>query len=146
MPKQALPSAQGRARLEGGSRAIACSSGHQAQIVAAQGGFAMNWIIAVLTAALVVLAFLTWRVYMKMAWLSGALQTHSLVMLRMQAKEKGFKAVWWDPDLEKPPVTRTHGAQDELETIYLYLPPHQRAGWTNAGKWGRVWRWLKAEI
>jgi hypothetical protein len=106
----------------------------------------MEIVISALTFALVVLAFLTWRTYMKMAWLSGALESHSQLMLHMKAMERGVKVVWWDPDLAKPPKTRAHGESVNLDTIYSDLPQHERSGWINATKWQRFRRWLNAEI
>lgn len=106
---------------------------------------------AILTAALVALAFLTWRVYMKMTWLYGALESHSLVMLRLaahKAQTKGMQVrlVWWDPDVASPPVTRQHGDEDTIETIYLYLPQAQRKGWREGNWLSKALRWLRADI
>lgn len=103
------------------------------------------------TVALVFLAFMTWRVYMKMTWLYGSLESHSLVMLRLaahKARAKGMpvRLVWWDPDIASPPVTREHDIEDTIETIYLYLPQDQRKGWREGNRLSKAWRWLQAEI
>ena len=108
----------------------------------------MEILTAIWTAVLCVLAFLTWRVYKLQAWLSGALESHSLLMLRITAREKSIPAVWWDPDIADPPTAakRGHAQPADLETIYLYLPQRERSGWRSATRWQKFRRWLNAEI
>ena len=108
----------------------------------------MDVITAMLTAVLCVLAFLTWRIYKRMEWLSGALESHSMLMIRMTAREKNVPMVWWDPDVAEAPTAalRAQGKPAELPAIYLYLPQRERSGWRNATPWQRLRRWINAEI
>src|SRR5690349_8656463 len=96
----------------------------------------MDVITAILTGVLCVLTFITWRVFKLQAWLSGALESHSLLMLRMEARDRNIPAVWWDPDIEDPPTAalRGHGKPAELPAIYLSLPQRERSGWKNASR------------
>jgi hypothetical protein len=108
----------------------------------------MDAVLSILTAALCVLAFVTWRVYKLQAWLSGALESHSLLQLRMLAADRGIPTVWWDPSMGDPPsaARRVHGQVDSLETVYLYVPTGLRADRKNLNRWKRFRRWLNAEI
>jgi hypothetical protein len=76
----------------------------------------LNVIIAFL------LLFLLWRLNRRVTWLTGALESHSTLMLRIEAKRgidgKPIKAIWWDPNREKPPFKGTHGVEADLEQIY----------------------------
>lgn len=99
-----------------------------------------NWIMIVLTVIVVFFTYLVWKVYERIAWLTGAMETHSDLMLRIEAKRgingHPIKLVWWDPTLEPPPVTREHGKEIDLNTIYMYRPLSQRrnrpAWWARA--------------
>ena len=62
----------------------------------------------------------------KALWLQGALESHSMVMLRLKAEQMGKKVVWWDPNAEAPPVQYAHGQSAILDTVYAYLPPNLR--------------------
>jgi len=62
----------------------------------------------ILTLIIALLTFLLWKVYERIAWLTGAMETHSDLMLRIEAKrginEQPIKLVWWDPTIADPPV------------------------------------------
>lgn len=63
----------------------------------------------------------------RIAWLLGAIESHSELMLRMKAKELGVEVVWWDPTKGTPPDEgKEHGAPAELTKIYQYLPVRLR--------------------
>ena len=89
-----------------------------------------NFLMVLLTAVIALFTFLVWKVYERIAWLTGAMETHSDLMLRIEAKrginDSPIKVVWWDPTIEKPPGKREHGKEVELNTIYCYLPPRER--------------------
>lgn len=60
-------------------------------------------------------------------WLNGALESHSELMLRLKAEERGKKVVWWDPTYESsvkqpPPTKPVHGESAPLDKIYVYVP------------------------
>ncbi len=44
-----------------------------------------NWVLVFLTFVLVLLTYLVWKVYERIAWLTGAMETHSDLMLRIEA-------------------------------------------------------------
>lgn len=65
-------------------------------------------------------------------WLSGALESHSEVMLRLKAEELGKTVIWWDPThdgliKQRPPIDRAHAQIARTdEPVYLYVPLEQR--------------------
>ena len=104
-----------------------------------------DWLNVLIAFLLLFLSALVWRLNRRVTWLTGALESHSTLMLRLEAKRgvegKPIKVVWWDPNREKPPFKGAHGVEAELEQIYLYLPPEHRE--CNRGLWRRVWAWFK---
>jgi hypothetical protein len=78
---------------------------------------------------------LVWKVYERIAWLTGAMETHSDLMLRIEArrgiKDESIKLLWWDPTIEKTPTKKEHGQEVDLSTIYIYLPPELRRSQPN---------------
>ena len=63
--------------------------------------------------------------------MTGAMETHSDLMLRIEAKRgvnenESIKLIWWDPTIEEPPIVREHGKEVDLREIYIYLPPKLR--------------------
>lgn len=90
-----------------------------------------EWIMAFLTLVIAFFTFLVWKVYERIAWLTGAMESHSNLMLRLEAKRgikdgEPIKLIWWDPTIEIPPVEREHGKDVDLSTMYVYLPPNER--------------------
>lgn len=71
-----------------------------------------------------------WKVYASIAWLTGAMETHSAIMLQIEAKRgingTPIKLVAWDPTFEAPPIKWEHGQEIEVKTIYVCLPLGQR--------------------
>jgi hypothetical protein len=64
----------------------------------------------------------------RLAWLSGALESHSEIMMRLTAQRDGIPVIYWDPDIEDTPTTpaKKHKAAAEVTTVYQYLPLHLR--------------------
>ena len=89
-----------------------------------------NWIMILLTVIIAFFTYLVWKVYERIAWLTGSMETQSDLMLRIEAKRgingQPIKLVWWDLTIEPPPVKREHGQEIDLTTIYVYLPLGQR--------------------
>ncbi|TAK05823.1 hypothetical protein EPO44_06225 [bacterium] len=89
-----------------------------------------EWIIVILTLVIAFFTFLVWKVYERIAWLTGAMETHSDLMLRIEARRgingEPIKLVWWDPTIEKIPTRKQHGEEVDLSTIYIYLPMEMR--------------------
>ena len=68
----------------------------------------------------------------KLAWFTGAMETHSQIMLRIEAARgvngKPVETVYWDPTIEPPPVTPKHKQAAQLGPIYMFLPVSLREG------------------
>ena len=66
-----------------------------------------TWIMILLTATIALFTYLVWKVYERIAWLTGAMETHSELMLRIEAcrgvRDEPIKLLWWDPTIEDPP-------------------------------------------
>jgi len=104
-------------------------------------GCVTDWIMVVLTLIIAFFTFLVWKVYDRIAWLTGAMESHSEIMLRIEArrgiKGKPIKLVAWDPTIEPPPNTkRKHRQKIDVKTIYVYLPLSQRKN--KPSYWKRV--------
>ena len=54
----------------------------------------------------------------RMTWLTGALESHSFLQLRLAAKKEGIPLVWWDKTIEPWPHKGEHGEPADLETIH----------------------------
>jgi hypothetical protein len=89
-----------------------------------------NWLLVILTLVIALFTYLVWKTYERIAWLTGAMETHSELMLRVEAKRgingKPIKLVAWDPTIERLPVRREHGQEIEVDTIHFFLPLDQR--------------------
>ena len=66
----------------------------------------------------------------RIEWLTGALESHSTIQLRLDAKKYGSEVemIWWDPTIAPVPSIPKHGEKAELSKIYLFLPESLRAG------------------
>lgn len=98
-----------------------------------------DWIIALLTLVIAVLTYLVWKVYERIASLTGAMESHSEILLRIEAirgapEGTPIELVWWDPSIEDPPVVREHGKLIELHRIYIFLPPNLRRNKPSLGR------------
>ncbi len=89
-----------------------------------------DWLLVFLSLVVAVLTYLVWKVYERIAWLTGAMESHSALMLQIEAlrgiKEKPIELVWWDPTIEDIPSVKEHGKPVEINRIYVYLPPKLR--------------------
>ena len=89
-----------------------------------------DWIMIILTLVIAIFTFLVWKVYDRIAWLMGSMETHSDLILRIEAKrginDAPIKLLWWDPTIEAIPTKKQHGEEIDLSTIYIYLPPEMR--------------------
>ena len=97
-----------------------------------------NWLLVFLTLLLVVLTYLVWKVYEQIAWLTGSMETHSDLMLRIEAlrgiDNKPIELIWWDPTIEDPPIFPEHGKPVELKRIHIFVPPELRHRKQRIGK------------
>lgn len=62
----------------------------------------------------------------RMNWLTGSMESHSSLMVRLEAKKQGIQAVWWDPTEEDWPLTGPHGANATIEKIRIGMNPRDR--------------------
>ncbi|WP_169923954.1 hypothetical protein [Sulfurifustis variabilis] len=96
--------------------------------------------MVILTVIIAFFTYLVWKVYERIAWLTGAMESHSDIMMRIEAKRgingDPIKLVAWDPTIEPPPIKREHGEEIDVNTIYVYLPLDQRKN--KPTWWGRV--------
>lgn len=103
-----------------------------------------DWLSVLIMLLLVVLNFLVWRVNKRLTWLTGALESHSTWILRIEAMRgvngKPLKVIWWDPNREKPPFKGAHGIEAQPDDLYLYLPPQYRS--CPRGLWARTKEWF----
>jgi len=106
----------------------------------------MMTLLTLLIAAFTMLVFL---VYERIEWLTGAMETHSELMLRIEAK-RGIKngepidLVWWDPTIEERPAVAKHGEEVKLDRIYVYMPPELRqVRPTWRSRFNRIWTQAK---
>ena len=99
-----------------------------------------DWLLVFLTLVIVVLTFLVWKVYERIAWLTGAMESHSDLMLRIEALRgvdgRPVELVWWDPTIEDVPSVKEHGKPVEMKQIYVFLPPKLRR--EKASTWKRL--------
>jgi hypothetical protein len=90
-----------------------------------------DWIMVGLTLVIAVFTYLVWKVYERIAWLTGAMESHSDLMLKIETlrgirENQPIELIWWDPTIEDPPVNREHGKLVELNKIYVSIPPKYR--------------------
>ena len=121
------------AGLRPGSTAVQCpaagmiSGYYEIHGVSLTGAFIMGTFIATLaTLAVAVLTALVWKINKQMAWLAGAMESHSAMMLRMEAEQRGIELEWWDPSIEAFPREGGHGEPCRIGKIYIGIPPRWR--------------------
>jgi hypothetical protein len=101
----------------------------------------MDWegtgiiVTALATVALAIATYALWRTTdaikrqnEQLAFFTGAMESHSTLMLRLEAKKQGVPVVWWDPTQARTPGNPRHEQAAELDTIYIYLPTELRTG------------------
>jgi len=63
-----------------------------------------------------------------MYWLTGSMETYTMIQLRLAAKDNDVPVVWWDKNLEPwPHVNERHRMKAELKAIFLGIHPKLRA-------------------
>lgn len=93
-----------------------------------------DFMMVVLTALLAFFAFLTWRTYDRIEFLTGAMDSHGTMDIRLQVMkwniehpEHKIKLVWWDKTIEAlPPYS--HGDLAEVTQVHVMLPLGRRQG------------------
>jgi len=64
----------------------------------------------------------------RLTWFTGAMESHSEIMMRLTAQRDGVPVVYWDPNEEAVPTEplKKHKASADIKTVYQYLPTHLR--------------------
>jgi hypothetical protein len=87
-------------------------------------------LLIILTAVIAFFTYLVWLVYDRIAWLTGSMESHSALMVRLEAARaasgQAIEVIWWDPTIEPFPFTGAHGQLAKLERIYIGIPPKHR--------------------
>ena len=103
-----------------------------------------DWLMVIISGLLLIISYFAWRISSRVAWLTGAMETHSTMMLRIEAKRgingQPIKIIWWDPSREAFPFPGEHGTEAELNEIYLGIPPRYRL--RNQSWFSRFFLWL----
>lgn len=86
-----------------------------------------EWVMAFFSAATALLAWSSYHSSKQVEWLIGALESHSTMRLRMQAKRDGLKVKAFDPKISRyPGRIPLIGEEWHLDEVYLALPPEFR--------------------
>ena len=86
-----------------------------------------DWTLAILTAVIVLLTILNWKIAARMKWLAGALERHSDQQRQIAAHNAGLEMRWWDPELGGPfPHEGEHNQVHHMKLLYIGIPPHKR--------------------
>jgi hypothetical protein len=81
----------------------------------------------ILAGAIVYFAWASWHVASRLAWLTGAMESHSDIMTRLEAQKQKIPMVWWDPTAEMfPDDGVAHGKECRINKIAVGLPTHLR--------------------
>jgi len=62
----------------------------------------------------------------RLTWFTGAMESHSQIMLQLEAENYGKELIWWDPNYEKPPFPHKHGDKATVERVMIYIDPKYR--------------------
>jgi hypothetical protein len=84
-------------------------------------------LITVATVLIAIFTGLVWKINKRMEWLTGAIESHSTTMLRIEVEKAGKEIIWWDPSIKDFPDKGEHQQPCELKTIYLGIHPKLRA-------------------
>jgi len=82
-----------------------------------------TFIAAIATVIIAVFTALVWKINKRMEWLSSAAESHSALILRMEAEKRGIEMEWWDPSIEDFPREGRHQEPCKINKIYLGIHP-----------------------
>ncbi|MDX1489303.1 MAG: hypothetical protein R3268_13925 [Acidiferrobacterales bacterium] len=81
----------------------------------------------ILAAAIACFAWASWRVSTRLAWLTGAMESHSDIMMSLEATKQKVPMVWWDPTVEVFPHDGVaHGKPCSIKKLAIGMPEHLR--------------------
>jgi|GEM_PF-3310640 len=85
-----------------------------------------TFIATIATVVIAVFTALVWKINRRMEWLTGAMESHSALMLRMEAEKKEIEIEWWDPSIEDFPREGKHQEPCKIKKIYVAIQPNLR--------------------
>ncbi len=107
-------------------------------------------LLAVFTAFIALFSYLVWRVYRRIEWWTGSMESYAARTLQIEAARGvpggpggprvPVPVIWWDPNVEPFPFTGSHFAPGNLERIYLGVPLRHRQ--RKRTLMARLWRRL----
>ncbi len=107
-----------------------------------------DWLMVGVSAALLWLSVLVWRINKQIAWFTGAMESHSQLMLMLEAgKKEQITLKWWDPYFNGPkkewPTKAQHNEKIEPNEIYIGVPVNRRKKHPCRARlkewWNEVW-------
>ena len=86
----------------------------------------MELLVAMGTLVIAVFTGLVWKINKRMEWLTGAMESHSDIMLRLEAHKQGIPMELWDKSVDPFPRQYGHKEPYKLEKIYIGVHPALR--------------------
>ena len=80
----------------------------------------------IFTAIIAICTIMVWRITSGMEWYASAVESHSNLMLRLEAEKREVELLWWDPTIEPFPFSGRHKEKAELTRIHVGFPPQHR--------------------
>lgn len=81
---------------------------------------------AIFTGTIAWFTFKVHQTYKRIAFLTGALESHSTLQTRLVAMKEGIPLVWWDPNQETFPSEGPHGSDASVKRIHVGMHPDLR--------------------
>jgi hypothetical protein len=89
-----------------------------------------EWIAILSLTISAILTYLIFKANNRLTGLTGAMETHSQLMLMLEAKKQGVDVIWWDPFFEGPnkkwPRHASHNTKARIKEIFIGLPESRR--------------------
>jgi hypothetical protein len=81
----------------------------------------------ILAAAIVYFAWVSWKISMRLAWLTGAMESQSDIIARLEAQKQRNPLIWWDPTMKPfPHEGVVHGKPCHTKKLAIGIPEHLR--------------------
>ena len=82
-----------------------------------------EFFIAFGTIVIAFFTYLVWQINKRMEWLTGAMESHSGMMLRIEAHKRKIPMEFWDKSIKPFPRTDKHVEPVKLDKIYIGVHP-----------------------
>ena len=83
---------------------------------------AASVLTVIFTGVIALFTYFLWRLERRMTVFTGAMETHSFLMLRLEAERQKIKTVWWDKTVEPLPFDGRHKESAEVKEIKFAIP------------------------